>query len=51
MSPVTRRGTAIVLYTEREASTFGHILKACKATGGESVGAPEPAEVMMAASR
>jgi len=39
------------MHTQREANTLGTILKATKTTVGDVVGAPDPREVMAAASR
>ncbi|KXZ51538.1 hypothetical protein GPECTOR_12g501 [Gonium pectorale] len=46
-----KRGTAVVLFTDREARSLGLILRATKVVNAELVGAPDPAEVMRTASR
>eukprot|EP00877_Chromochloris_zofingiensis_P009452 jgi/Chrzof1/4760/Cz14g25080.t1 len=45
------KGAAIVMHTDAEAKSVGFLLKQVKVTEGEVVGAPDPAEVMTAASR
>jgi len=45
------KGTAIVLFTDRESRYLGSVLKATKVEKTELIGAPEPAEVMTTAAR
>ncbi|GIL46032.1 hypothetical protein Vafri_3126 [Volvox africanus] len=46
-----KQGTAVVLFTEREARSLGLILRATKVFNAELVGAPDPGDVMRTASR
>ncbi len=46
-----KQGTAVVLFTERDARSLGLILRSTKVTNAELVGAPDPADVMRTSSR
>lgn len=45
------KGTAILMFTDREARAMGQMFKETKVEGAELIGSPEPAEVMTSASR
>lgn len=46
-----KQGTAVVLFTERDARSLGLILRSTKVANAELVGAPDPADVMRTSSR
>ena len=46
-----KTGSALILYTDREAKDVGFILKQTKVVTAEMIGSPSPADVMTQASR
>ena len=49
--PSGNTGTAVVLYTDREARYLGTVLRDCKVKSTELVGAPPPDDVLRTSSK